>query len=155
KPGVQAECKVDEVHYEFCTPPTYTQSAKHDCTKVPIASFVADKGTFTVTGPCESIIVKGNDNTVSIDSVKHLQVQGSNNHVVAQAAAAVEAGPIPPKEGEKPAPSVDNTINVNKAVSADKPTIGATSSEVLPDQAEHPLEVSRTAIKNECPEEDP
>ena len=155
KPGVQAECKVDEVHLEFYTPPTFKQSTNHDCGKVPIANFVGNSGTYAVTGSCESIIVKGNDNTVSIASVKHLQVQGSNNHVTVKAADAVEAGPVPPKEGEKPAPSTPNVITVDKAVSLDKPKIGATDNEINADETEHPREVKRVPIATECAEENP
>jgi heme/copper-type cytochrome/quinol oxidase subunit 3 len=157
EPGIQAECEVTEAKLEFYKPPTLSASGSHDCTatKTPYVNIVASKGDFTITGDCEGVIVKGDGNSVKIASVKHVAVQGFDNKVVAQKADIVDVGPPPPpKEG--PAPTgPQNQVNVNAAITTEKPTVAPTNGEVSPDVAEHAREIAKTPIPNRCPEENP
>src|SRR5262245_48985336 len=80
-PGVQADCKVDEVKVELYKGPIFKSSANHDCKDVQFASIAGNGGTYNFTGKCEKIIIKGDNNKVTIESAKGISVQGSKNEI--------------------------------------------------------------------------
>jgi heme/copper-type cytochrome/quinol oxidase subunit 3 len=161
EPGVQASCEVAQLHLEFYKPPIYTGSANHECKaeakpedkavekpnwpadkNSPYASITGNNGTYTFTGPCEHITIKGDNNKITIDSSKTISVQGSNNEVVANAADTVEAG------GK-------NTINVNRGVTSPKVATSALTSDLSADETEHSRVVGRLPITEQCAEPKP
>ena len=110
--GVQADCQVFE--QEPYVAPVLHASGSHDCTatRVPFASVEGKGGTYTFTGDCDTIIVKGDQNTVSIASVKHLIVDGEGNKVTASKVDDVKVSPV------KPDPKVDGRPEETAAIRA-------------------------------------
>jgi uncharacterized protein (DUF2345 family) len=54
-------------------------SPAHDCAKAPNASVEADNGTVKFTGTCDSVLVKGSGNTLSLEAAKRIEVTGPRN----------------------------------------------------------------------------
>jgi hypothetical protein len=54
-------------------------SPAHDCAKAPNASVEADNGAFKFTGTCDSVLVKGSGNTLSLEAAKRIEVTGPRN----------------------------------------------------------------------------
>ena len=82
-PGVQADCTITEQTVELYTPKVYNGGTqKHDCTKDgSFAAIEGNGGTYTFTGLCDTIQVKGNKNTVQFDRVKKVSVLGQDNAI--------------------------------------------------------------------------
>jgi heme/copper-type cytochrome/quinol oxidase subunit 3 len=159
QPGIQASCDVGEYKVEFYHPPVYRGSSNHECKKEattadkvvekptwpadknsPYPSVVGNGGTYAFTGPCEHIIIKGDNNKVTIDSSKTISVQGSNNEIVANSADTVEVG------GKNP------SINVNRGVTSPKPAVSVLTGDLAADETEHSRVINRVAITEQCPE---
>src|SRR5262249_21248622 len=67
---------------------TYIDNEKtvaQDCSKDPEATIVGNGNKLTFTGTCAAITVAGNENTVTIASVKGLDGPGNGNKVTAGA----------------------------------------------------------------------
>jgi hypothetical protein len=57
------------------------KSGTHDCGKDPVASIGNGAGTYKFTGACTKITVTGGSNTLTIETVKHLNLTGASNKV--------------------------------------------------------------------------
>jgi len=55
------------------------KTATIDCSKDPAVTIQSGDGTFTFTGNCDKITVKGGTNTVTIENVKKLAIVGAGN----------------------------------------------------------------------------
>jgi hypothetical protein len=60
-------------------------SPTHDCGKAPNASIETNSGTFTFTGRCDEVLVKGSNNTVTIEATKRIEVTGPRNTIAVTA----------------------------------------------------------------------
>ncbi|MEO8842511.1 MAG: cytochrome c oxidase subunit 3 [Kofleriaceae bacterium] len=157
--GIQADCQVFE--QEPYKAPVLRGSATHDCTKTRevFASVEGSGGTYTFTGDCDTLIIKGDKNQVTIESVKHLTVDGAGNQVTVTKvddakASAVPADPKVKVDPKHPAPYVAaSTITFAGPPVEGKypPKLGPTAGEVKPDQGEKWRD--KVEIKNQCPDE--
>jgi hypothetical protein len=68
-----------------------SKTATHDCSKDPTADVAGNSNTITFTGECTKISVQGNQNTLSIASVKELVVAGNKNTVAVEATDSIRA----------------------------------------------------------------
>ena len=161
--GVQADCQVFE--QEPYMAPVLHASGSHDCTttRVPFASVEGKGGAYTFTGDCDTIIVKGDQNTVSIASVKHLIVDGDGNKVTATKVDDVKVSAVKPDpkvkvDPKKPPPYVASSeVTVGDPITAkDKAKIGPTAGEIKADQGKKwrdKGDATKGLIQNQCPDE--
>jgi len=154
--GVQADCDVEELKLQAYMAPVFKASQAHDCTatKTPFVSIEGDGGTYTFTGECDTIIVVGKGNKVTIDKAKHITVDGPSNVVTANTADAVEISK------EKTAPASTVTVPAQQVTD---PKTGATTTKTTPikpldakavaAQGRKVRELSRRQIVPQCPDE--
>jgi len=81
-----------------------------DCAKTPSFSYQDNEGTFTFTGTCEKISINGNENKLTIDSVKMLLIQGNENTATVNGVDTIST------------PGNRNTVSYKKAVTANAKT---------------------------------
>ncbi|HWU91425.1 MAG TPA: cytochrome c oxidase subunit 3 [Kofleriaceae bacterium] len=138
-PGVQADCKVEEVRIELYKPASVAAGATHDCAKVPAAIARGTGATFTFTGTCDEVMVVGDGNTVRIDQAKKVAVKGQGN--------TVQANAVDSFAGDASTKRV-----IAKGISNPQPALaGVTDADVDGDK-ERSREVKRTPIAAQCSE---
>jgi hypothetical protein len=64
-------------------------SVSHDCSKDAAVTVSGNNGTFTLTGACTAVHVRGNNNTLKVASTTELGVEGNGNTVAVDAADAI------------------------------------------------------------------
>jgi hypothetical protein len=64
---------------------TVVTSPTHDCARAPKASVEANHGTFTFTGTCDEILVKGSNNALTIEAAKRIEITGPKNTIAVTA----------------------------------------------------------------------
>src|SRR5689334_7284714 len=67
------------------------KTATHDCAKDPDALVAGNENTITFTGACNRIVAAGNHNTLTIASVKRLELQGNENSATADEVDTIHA----------------------------------------------------------------
>jgi hypothetical protein len=73
---------------------TYLDNDKtvtHDCAKDPEATVIGNDNTITFTGACGTISANGNNNKLTIASVKRLELLGNDNTVTVDEVDAIAA----------------------------------------------------------------
>ncbi|MGN6107382.1 MAG: cytochrome c oxidase subunit 3 [Kofleriaceae bacterium] len=139
-PDVQADCVVTQYKVENYAPARLSgASATHDCGKVPAAAINASNGNFTFTGSCEEIIVVGNKNTLTVDSVKKLAVKGEGNTVNANAVGAI-------------AGQAGNAFNAKAGIGAPQPTLGAVTDADVNANKQLTRTYDPKPIQHQCPD---
>ena len=60
---------------------TDVTAPSHDCTKAASIAIRTSGGAFTLSGTCDSVLVAGSNNKLTIDTVKALEIRGDSNTV--------------------------------------------------------------------------
>ena len=89
------------------------KTATHDCAKDPDALIAGNENTITFTGACNRIVAAGNHNTLTIASVKRLDLTGNENNATADEVDAIHA------------PGNRNTVVWKKGASDKKPKVSS------------------------------
>ena len=101
------------------TPPTPSGTAALDCSANPTLSITDNNASLDVAGPCESVSVEGNNNTIRVASARTVTVTGNTNTVEIVAANRIAtSGNLNTVRYQKPVSAktvkVANTGNKNK-----------------------------------------
>jgi len=138
-PGLQADCKVQEVRIAHGKPARVSAGATHDCTKAPTVFARGDGGTYTFTGACDEVMIVGSRNTIQLDTAKKIAVKGQDNTVRANAADAF-AGDASTKR------------TIPKGISSPQPALAAVTDADVDENKEVVREIGKTPIVERCPE---
>jgi hypothetical protein len=68
-----------------CTDYLDLTAPSHDCAKHANVQIKTSSGTFAISGPCETILVSGNGNKLTVTGAKAVEVRGDNNTVLVEA----------------------------------------------------------------------